>query len=133
VLPKENNFPLLPIPECRYIDPEIARCELPRPPPFESFSNESLRDGTGFRQWVVAQELDDGWEAIYSGSPTTFFPVDDRPFVRSQKLPASLRVSFNLRRRWLMCSPKVVGSGSSSSDFRYLSRTGTSGKKAMNP
>jgi hypothetical protein len=32
-----------------------------------------------------------------------------------------------------MCSPSVVGAGSSTFDFKYLRRTGTSGKKAMNP
>jgi hypothetical protein len=50
-----------------------------------------------------------------------------------KSFPASLRVSFNLRRRWLMCSPSVVGAGSTTFDFKYLRRTGTSGKKAMNP
>jgi hypothetical protein len=46
---------------------------------------------------------------------------------------ASLRVSFNLSRCCRMCSPSVAGAGSRSFGFRYLSRTGTSGKKAMNP
>jgi hypothetical protein len=46
---------------------------------------------------------------------------------------ASLRVSFNLSRCCRMCSPSVVGAGSRSFGFRHLSRTGTSGKKAINP
>jgi hypothetical protein len=97
VLPKENNFFMLPIPERRYVDPQMARGNFPRPPSFQPFSKESLRKGAGFRQRVVTEEADNRGEAIYSGSPTTFFPVDDRPFVRSQKLSCFLEREFQLK------------------------------------
>ena len=50
-----------------------------------------------------------------------------------RSFPAFLRVSFNSNRRFLMCSPKVEGARTTSSGFRYLRRTGTSGKKATKP
>jgi hypothetical protein len=133
VLPKENNLSLLPIPERRYIDPQVARCDFPRPSLFKPFSYKSLSNCPGLRQRVVTQEANDGGQAVYSRDRATFFPLDDRRLLRSQSFPASFTVSFKSSRRFLMCPANVVGSGSSSSDFRYLSRTGTSGKKAMNP
>ena len=50
-----------------------------------------------------------------------------------KNFPASLRVSFKSSLRTLMCSPKVIGGGSSSCGFKHLSLTETSGKKATKP
>jgi hypothetical protein len=56
VLPKENNFPMLPIAECRYIDPQMTRGGFPRPPAFQPFSDESLRNCPRFR-WLAIPTL----------------------------------------------------------------------------
>jgi hypothetical protein len=50
-----------------------------------------------------------------------------------KSFPASLRVSFKSSRRFLMCSPKVIGGRSTCCGFKHLRLTGTSGKKATRP
>jgi hypothetical protein len=56
----------------------------------------------------------------------------DRSLV-SKSFPTSSRVNFRSSRRFLMCSPNVVGRRRSLCGFKHLSLTETSGKKATRP